>query len=255
MGFNLDNEINFNGRDLISYFMEEDEISDNVYFTDWFEFVKNARKVQAEKQYFFLKNANIIKHNYNILLIFKSGLINFYKNLLKIKNIENRNKIRFLNLFEYYIKLNYSKIKKLKNKDYFCNFDNLIVILDIRKTKPKIFVLNNDKCLFSVTSGLIFKKLNLNNKKIKKSEKMLKLMLKTTVIKLQKISYLKNYLIHIKGTKSNLFNILLTINKIFIKKNISLMYSPHISYGKFKFKKIKAIKKRLRKKFTKLIKN
>lgn len=258
--FSLDIEKNFNGRDFVSYLLEEDEISDNVYFTDWFEFVKNARKVQAEKKYFFLKNASIIKQNANLLKQFKESLIDFNKNFNKIKNINilkqfywTDKKIKFFNLFSYYLNLNYNKIKKLNNGNYFNN-ENLIVLLDIRKSKPKIFILKDGKCFFSLTGGLIFKKLNLSKKKIKKSEKMLKLLLKTTFIKLQKLFLSKNYIIHIKGTKSNIFNILLIIGKSF-KKKLSLIYSPYISYGRFKFKKIKSIKKRLRKKFTRLIKN
>lgn len=163
-------------------------------------------------------------------------------------------KVRIFNLFNYYLNLNYKKINKLKEKNYYSNSENIILILDIRKNKPKIFVINNNRCFLSITSGLIFKKLNLSKKKIKKSEKMLTLMIRTVFFKIKNLISYKKCLINIKGTKNNLFNIIININKIF-KNKMSLMYEPRISYGRFKFKKIKSIKKRLRKKFTRLIKN
>lgn len=215
-----------------------------------------------EKELTFINNINLIKYNSRLLNFLKISLCSYsnyikkiYNSNLKYKLINVSKNNRIFLIFNYYIKFNYNKLKKIKNNDYYKNSENLIVILDLRCTKPKIFVINNNKCLFSVTSGLIYKKLNLKQKKIKKTEKMLNLLLKTASSKLQKEKKFKKCIIHLKGTRSNIFNILVLINKNFNNKLISLIYAPHISYGLFKFKKIKSIKKRLRKKFSRLIKN
>lgn len=263
-GFDNDVKKNFNGRGFLYYLLEEDEILDNVYFTDWFEFVKNARKVQAEKEYFFIKNPNIVKFNLNILINLKSSLIDFKKSLFNLKDkkifkqlsfiFSSKNK-KIFELYNYYMKLNFNKIRKIKEKNYFKSSGYLILILDIRFLKPKIVVINNNKTMFSLTIGSIYKKLGLNKKKLKKTEKMLNLLLRTAALSIKKKVSIKNYILHLKGTRANIFNILVLINRNFKDKKLSIIYAPHIPFGRFKFKKIKSIKKRLRKKFTKLIKN
>ena len=247
---------------MVSYILKEDETADEVYFNDWFEFAKNARKVRMEKELNFINNAEILGYNTILLNLLKNFLNIYSKYIDKLKNLKidgkffNKNKNNNLyHPYNYYLELNFLKLKKIKNNNYYKNSENIIFIIDMRFSKSRIFLINKDKCLFGITSGLIYKKLNLKQKKIKKTEKMLNLMLKSAVMKAQKTINFKKCIIHLKGTKSNIFNILVLIQKNLAKKQISFLYSPYISYGRFKFKKIKSIKKRLRKKFSRLIKN
>lgn len=248
------------------YILTEDKNADNSDFMDWFEFVKNSKKARIEKELNFIKNINMVGNNSKLLIFFKNCLENYknYANLInnfKKKNnhinmFRDKNNInRVFNLFNYYINFSYNKLLKIKSKNIYKNSENLILIFDIRPLKPKIFVMSNNRCFFSITSGLIYKKLNLKQKKIKKTEKMFNLMMKTIATRINKqISY-KKCIIHVKGTRSNIFNVLVLINKNFNKKKISLIFSPHVNHGFFSFKKVKSIKKRLRKKFSRLIKN
>ena len=57
----------------------------------------------------------------------------------------------------------------------------------------------------------IFKKLNMKVKKLKKTENMLNTMIKTVYNNITKSISYKNIIINIKGTKSNLFKILLNL--------------------------------------------
>lgn len=242
--------------------MEEDEISDDYHFSDWFEFVKNVKKSRMERELYTYANANLIGNNLKLLFMLKSSLLNF-KELLNgdfLLNIDERDymgckSIRAMNTLNYYLNFNYDRLKKIKDGDYYTNYSNIIIILDIRPSKPRIFVISKNKCIYSLTSGIIYKKLLMKQKKTKRTEKMLNLMLKATVMKLQRKFIFKKCLIHLKGTRFNISNILVLIEKNFLDKQISIIYSPHISFGRFKFRKIKAIKRRLRKRFSKIIKN
>lgn len=199
-------------------------------------------------------NIRLLEFLKNLILEFNSDLCNNIYSL-SFKHNLNKNSSRLVNSLEYYFKVNYLKLKKIKNNDYYLHSENMIIIVDIRPSKPRIFVINKNKCFLSLTSGIIYKKLAMKQKKTKKTEKMLNLMLKSVFLNLQRRSFFKKCIIHLKGTRSNLFNVLVLINNNFKSKKLFLIYSPHIGFNKFKFKKIKSIKRRLRKRFSKLIKN
>ena len=59
------------------------------------------------------------------------------------------------------------------------------------------------------------------------------------------------FIIHIKGVKSKMSNLVFFIRKNFISKtdNLLFIFTPSINY-KLKFKKIKSIKRRLKKKIV-----
>lgn len=256
---NLDN-FDFKSKGL--YNMEEDEYTDDYYFSDWFEFVKNIKKSRMEVELKFLTNSNLIGYNSNLLKMLKFTMIQYEKTIsdynsfgLNFFNVINKKSSRILNSLNYYYKFNYSKLKRIKEGNYYVNSENIVVIIDIRPSKPIISTISKNKCLFNITSGIIYKKLSMKQKKTKKTEKMFNLMLKATFLNLQRRVSFKKCVVHLKGTRSNLFNVLVLINKNFKTKEIYMLYSPHIGYNRFKFRKIKSIKKRLRKRFSRLIKN
>lgn len=243
------------------YLIEEDEYTDDFYFNDWFEFVKNLRKSQLSKNLNKFAATNLIgnklkllKSMNNIKFKFTELFLNLSE-MLKFSNLFNLKNKKLFNHIYYYNKINYNKLKIIKNKNYYSNYNKIILILDTRPIKPKIFLIFKNKCILTLTSGIIYKKLNMKKKKTKKSEKMLNLMLKSVYIKIQQTVLCKNIIIHLKGTKSNIFNVLVSVSNNFKDKNIFMMYSPKIGFNKYKFKKLKSIKRRLRKRFSKLIKN
>lgn len=244
------------------YKLDEEDLLNDYDLGDWFEFVRNIQKSKLERELDRLTNAKLFKNNFRLLRFFRVSLKEF-NNFLKyviLKNFKNSYNLspgssKILELVEYYQSINFTKFKKLKNNEYYQNSGNMLMMVDMRKSKPRIFLISKDKCILSLTSGIVYKKLELKQKKIKKTEKMLNLMLKAVSSSINKWGVLKNFLIHLKGTRSNIFNVLVLIEKNFKNKNISLLYSPHISFGNFKFKKVKSIKRRLRKKFSRLIKN
>lgn len=225
----------------------------------WLDFLKNARIKKFEKELGFLKNPKLIQNNKK-LLSFLKNIIKKYKTYLIINEFyKNVKKNYFLkknpNLFEIYKKynnINFQKLYKIKNS-YYTNSENIIITLDNRYQKVRIFLTLKNKCKFSITSGIVYKKLAMKQKKNKKAEKLINLMLKIISLKLKSILKKNKCIFYIKGLKSNTSNLLILINKNFKKNRFLFIFSPCVEYGKFKFKKIKSIKRRLRKKFSKIL--
>jgi hypothetical protein len=118
--------------------------------------------------------------------------------------------------------------------------------------KPIINVILKNKLNLNLSSGIIKNKLEIKEKNIKKSLKMLKLMLKVTAFNINRISNIKNFLIQIKGLKTNISYVLSLILKYFYINKKIFLYTPKSINNKLKFKKTKAIKRRLKKKFIKM---
>lgn len=224
---------------------------------DWSSYKKNKKNI-----IFGDINKKKLKRILNVFLINSSKklLLKLKKNSFFIKMIENdlidlfyrfctlKNKIKNSFLLKYYNNLNLKKLKKIKSDLYYKNFNKkLIVIIDIRRIKPRIVVLNNNKCILTLTSGIIFKKMQMKEKSIKKTQKMFNIMMKLVSTNLKKKINCNNFIIHIRGTKSKLINTIIFIKNSFKNDNLFFLYSPHIEY-KLKFKKIKSIKRRLKKK-------
>lgn len=240
---------------------QEEESSSGYYFKDVFEFEKNFKKNKLKTEIKKNKNINLIKNNSKLLKFIKEQQIKFCSVLFYLKtdfNFKNIINLKIKNIFsylDYYNKINFEKIKKIKDQNIYRNLNSLIIQINIKNTKPKIVVINKDKCFTNITAGIIFKKLNMKIKKLKKTEKMLNLMLKSIYSNIIRFIYFKKVIIHIKGTKSNIFKAVSLVNNSFKNKNVFLIYSPKIKYGLTKFKKLKSIKRRLKKKFIKLLKN
>lgn len=256
--FLKDNSLNFKGRELAAILLKEDQESEDGSPV-WIDFIKNARIKKFERELGFLKNPKLINNNKKLLLFLKNCVINYklYLNRNKlIKNLKGKffkKNINLFNVFNRYLDINFQKLIKIKNKNYYTNSDKIVIMLDNRHQKIRIFLTLKGKCKFSVTAGIIYKKLAMKQKKNKKAEKLINLMLKIISLKLKNHLTKNKCILHIKGTRSNMFNLLVLIKKNFKSNKFFFIYSPHIEYGKFKFKKVKSIKRRLKKKFSKFL--
>lgn len=205
------------------------------------KFKKNTKKI--EKIFFYKFNTTILKS------VIKNG-IKLWKNL----HYSGEIKFNFSKLINNFLKINIKRVKNYKISHFEKN--NIVyIILDIRRLKSNIVIFKKSSCLSTITNGIIFKKMQFKNKKYKKSEKLTYLALKTILVKLNFLKNYKNITINIKGIKGNVINIIQFINKN-LKNNynqITYINSMKIGNNKyFKFKKIKAIKRRLKKKIIKL---
>lgn len=198
------------------------------------------------KKYFEIKDVYFIKYENNILA-------EVVKNVnMSIHNYFHKTSIDNL-LLKKYDKINSSKLDLYKKEIKFSIKNITIIIFDIRSLKTKIIVLNQKKTLSSLTNGVIFKKLQLRNKKYKKSSKLTFMLMKTIILKFNYFKKFKNLIVEIKGLKKNINDYLYYINKNINKngKNIIFINNNRFSTDKkFKFKKIRAIKRKLKKKLV-----
>lgn len=217
--------------------------------------IKNAEK---RKKFY---NMSLINKNKNLLIKLKINTKNrenlsYYESTYSVKksfysfNLYNNKKIIYI--LNLYSNLNLKKFNQIKKENYFNNFiKHMIIIFDLRNTKPRIFIINNNKCVFTLTSGIIYKKMQMKEKKIKKTEKMFNIMVKTTIMNLKKRFNCKKFIVNVIGTRYNLSNSVLYIKKNFDNKNIIFLYSPSINHNNLKVKKVKSIKRRLKKRIIK----
>jgi hypothetical protein len=161
---------------------------------------------------------------------------NFLKNL-KNRLTLNQTKINYISVL-----LKKSKITNLKK-----NFLNLLIILKKKQTYVNISF-NFLKKIHN-TNGIVLKKNGIFEKSRKKDSK-------TSILTVnESLKYLKTFkeknfiTINIKNLKPFLNK----INKILkneIKNDCKIIITPNIPFYKNKFKKIKSIKRRLRKKYN-----
>ena len=108
----------------------------------------------------------------------------FFKKIEKLKNYKNyilKNNI-FKELTNIYVNNNFLKLVhagtiSTRNK----KIEAIIIIVDLRPMKIRMVCINKNKCILSLTTGILYKKLKLNKKNLKKSQKMVNLMIKTFV--------------------------------------------------------------------------
>jgi hypothetical protein len=163
-----------------------------------------------------------------------------------------RDSVKIIKLLRYYLCFYFNKISFLKNKKYILYKNYAILIVNISKQKPFINLILDDKIIITLSPGIIKKKLEIKEKSIKKSQKMFKLMLKILAFNVKKLLNLNKVIIQIKGSKSKIIHILILIQRYFkIHKNF-FIFTPKINNNNIGFKKIKAIKRKLRKKFIKI---
>lgn len=178
------------------------------------------------------------------LFIFLSFL-NFNK--IKFYLISNKN---MLNTFYYIYKFNrkYTIKKNFFKRFYYHN----ILTFNYLNKKLNITYTYQNNLISNITPGIITKKLDIINKKNKKSSKIVNIMIKTMLKTYKNNNNFHKLIIQIKGSKSSFFKILLFFKDI-IKKytDAYFIYTPSISFNKKNFKKVRSLKRNFRKKYFK----
>jgi hypothetical protein len=217
----------------------------------WYNIYKNL-KINKNKK--LLINKNIDYYISKNLIINRFKKINFFlKNYLFINKLikelrlyTNYKRYNIINLYANYYILKTHNLVKFNYKKF------VIIIINILKKKIFITLIKNNKLILNLSPGIITKKLEINNKNAKKNLKIINLMIKTIINNFKKLYKSEYYFIQIKGAKNNIYTIL---NLLKIRVNLKKTYfifSPFINYNNYKFKKIRSIKRKLRKKFIKL---
>lgn len=251
----IKNEYNKNSLDFINNLNSlKNRINKNDFnsINDWDYY----KKKDLSKN--LIKGKKILKKNY--ILNFDNYLINdliinsvFFLKYKKFNNMFYLNNNLFSKfLIDIYININSKKINLYKNENFYKIQSIIVIILDIRKLKSKITVMNKNKCLCCLNNGLMFKKLKLRNKKYKKLEKLTFLIIKDIITRMGGFKSYNNIIINIKGLRKNLNDIISHFKKKLEIKNIIFINNENISKNKkFSFKKIKAIKRKLKKSLIK----
>lgn len=172
---------------------------------------------------------------------------------LKNKKIKVKDEIKrnFVIYYFFYCSVCINKSTKVP----ILKLDNLMLVtLDVRNKKPRIFFSKNDKNVFSLTSGIVLKQLDIKEKNFKKNTRILNVMVKSSIIKMQKDHNFTNFVFILKGTKYFFYKLMVFLKNCIDLNKVIFLYSPNISRGRIKFKKLKSIKRNLIKKNLKLIK-
>lgn len=123
---------------------------------------------------------------------------------------------------------------------------NFVLCLNLKKKHPFMNMLVWNETWMTASAGILLKKLFIDEKKSRKHIKTLMLLLKL-IFKEMAIKY-KNYdkiIFNIKGTKKKIHKILHFCRKKINHKNTIILFTPNFYQNSIKFKKIRAIKRRL----------
>ena len=105
--------------------------------------------------------------------------------------------------------------------------------------------------MLNLTAGMSIKKLNMIEKKNKKSLKVTNIMIRSVIRDLRNIGIDNKLLIQFKGTKFDINKHLELLNKHILKyKEIYIIYTPIIT-NKYIYKKVRSLKKNFRKNYLK----
>jgi hypothetical protein len=216
---------------------------------DW---IKYLNEIKIDKNDFNNHKFNLFKNIeiFNIYdkkefndFLFENTFLNlnneFFK--FKFKNIKN---LTFFYLF-YFNKINKKKLNFTNKKKLF--FYNIINI-NLKKKHIKLNLTQNDKNVLQISPGIVYKKLNMNSKRSKKSFKLLNLMIKLFLKNMIKILKFKKFIINLNYLRKDVFLMLKILKRYINFKKIIFIYSLKKNTN-FKFKKKKSIKKKLTKKF------
>lgn len=245
------NDIDDNEKNL---FMDKPtDYKPDIEFQKWMRKKKREQEIKENKEVEFLDPTNL---KINIFHRIKRSIkrLIYFQTYIETNNNKNKLEKTKSQLINYYCSLNLKKFIYLikngnKKNEHFMYSNYIIIIIDVRKQKPIITVINNNKTFLCLTAGIVFKKMKMKEKKNKKSEKMIVTMMKLVFNEItQKINN-NNLLINIKGLTSNVDVLYSTIESYSSSFKFLFLNSFHKRRNKLKFKKIKAIKRRLRKKF------
>jgi hypothetical protein len=200
---------------------------------------------------------------FNFIKIKKNSIFQTitHKDLKKKTKLYNEKKI--INIISSFIKLNkillnsiksntlnliifYASVKNITNRNNLSNYNN---VLQIKSTKKQLFctIFNNKKIIFFVSNGFFLKKLMLK-KSQKKDSKVSILSLKNVIEFLKKKS-IKNLIVNLNFAKSFSTKYIHFIKSTFKNTNVIYVYSTLLNFSKKKFKKIKSIKRKLKKRY------
>lgn len=240
----------------LSYYSLGEESFEKIYHR-WLK--KGFKKLKKKNDLFFtilFKNIQIFFFNdvrYSLLNIFSQFIFNEYTFILKYNIIADINNFiqKITNLYIY-------KINSITNM-YKQNIDLLNKILQINLTGTQIFtaLINNKMfCEWTCSTGLVLKKLNMYDKKyLKKSHIFWSVFFKIFENKFKnffKKNKTTNILI-LKGQHKYYLKLLLILWKLTFFPSIKyLILKFNLSFSQKKYKKIKAIKRKLTKRFLKI---
>lgn len=201
----------------------------------------------AVQEFFWKKDFDLNRKYFKFFIkktLFEFNKINFYTSLILLIEFKNIYIIflKYLNFYNFE-KNNTKKLELNNLKKYY------IFMLNIKNKKPFINVTISNKTILAVSSGFVLKKLNIDDKKSKKHIKTLYLILKLVLNDLnKKLKKYKKIILQIRGTRKKLFSIIGFLKKKIKFNEIIFIYVPNFYQKSIKFKKIKAIKKKLKKK-------
>lgn len=200
------------------------------------------------------KNTTFANIKYYITLL--STLTNINASSFQFKNLVSTDLLQnIISSYLYYC----SGVKKMKLQNLTSKQSKLTPTITIFKYKTQLYssILKNYKLKKLITNGFFIKKLELE-KSQKKSDKMNLLNLKESY---NYINALNNttennfHIIVLKNTNTKFFKIINFFKKKISNQNVIIYFTPNINYSKKKFKKIKSIKRKLVKKYNKVVKN
>lgn len=125
----------------------------------------------------------------------------------------------------------------------------MILTINVKTLKTKISIKRN-KVFFSLTSGQIIRHIPESSKSLRKASSVTALQIKSTGDVLNKVAINHKVVVHFKGLTFNFSKTVNLLKKSFKKFKYRLIITPAVSFDKKKHrKKIRAVKKRLKKKF------
>lgn len=207
--------------------------------------------------FLFLKKNIVLKKNIliNILKnikekkIFSKNLTLFNKNINMYLQLQSHNNVftkpNVCGPLNFYIK---TIIKNKKNQvDVYTNS----LILKIKKKQLYSIYSQNNAVKTFFTNGIILNKLNIKKKSQKKDNKISIITIKKTLEKIY-LDLNKNLIVNINGTKNGIMRVVNVLRNNIKNINVLYIYTPRINFSRNKFKKIKSIKRKLKKRYVTL---
>ena len=149
------------------------------------------------------------------------------------------------------VELNYTHVLTYKNlKKTSSNTTVLYFLILVKKKQTFINLFFGGKKILHNTNGIVLKKNGIIEKSRKKDLKTSLLNLNISINFLKNLNLKNKILINIKKIKPFLTKINKIIKNELFNKNITYVLTPEISFNKNKFKKVKSIKRRIRKKYN-----
>lgn len=225
------------------------------------KFIKTLKK----NELFFIDEKYVIFYELDVNTIYglnnnvhkTKGLIKFFTNYMSIMSnfayfnfySKNINTYNYKYSYAYYFLTKFNKTIKIKNNFWKEFYNYKIISFHHFSKKLRLIISKNNKMLINFSSGMATKKLGIEEKKNKKSLKIFNIMIKSILKNIKPKNRFFRCIIQFKGSNSFINKYLETLDKLnFNFKEAYIMYTPKIP-KKFKFKKIRSLKKNFRKNY------